>query len=221
MDSEDKYRALEPLLHGLAHEIRNPIQGILASSEALAFRFAEDDQGSKLLNMIQRECVRINSILSDLLDLAHPVEVEKNTSMRFESFLKEAIRNFQQQKGIRVHADIQEDLPAMQADVHSLHRGFAALLENAAESHPQDGSIQVSAERAGAEVKICVQDNGEGIQEENRGKIFEPFFSTRPKKAGLGLTIADRIVRLHGGRMNIESTRGEGTSVTIYLPVKT
>jgi signal transduction histidine kinase len=215
LEPADRFQLLEPLLRGLTHEIRNPVQGILASSEALRCRF-EDPASVKLLEMIQRECVRVEQLLVDLLDLARPVERHPNPQS-VKGVLEECVRVIQQHTG-EIRSEIAQDLPLVYVDSGSLRRAFLAVLENAVESK-SSAPIRVTAENLGKQIQIRIQDNGEGILAEDMEHVMEPFFSTRPKKAGLGLTIAERIVRLHQGEFQIESQRGEGTGVIIRLPI--
>ena len=218
LDPADRFQLLEPLLRGLTHEIRNPVQGILASSEALRCRFEEDPASVKLLEMIQRECLRVEQLLVDLLDLARPVQIHQNPQS-VRGVLEESVRVIQQQHSGEIRTEIAQELPFAYIDSGCLRRAFLAVLKNAIESK-SSAAIRVTAEKLGNQIQIRIQDGGEGILAEDMEHIIEPFFSTRPKKAGLGLTIADRIVRLHQGEFMVESRRGEGTGVIIRLPIQ-
>jgi signal transduction histidine kinase len=218
LEPADRFQLLEPLLRGLTHEIRNPVQGILASSEALLIRFEEDPASVKLLEMIQRECLRVEQLLVDLLDLARPVELH-SSPQSVNRVLEESVRVIQQQHTTQIKTEIPQDLPLVYMDSGCLRRAILAVLKNAVESKSSD-AIRVTAENLGKQIQIRIQDNGEGILAEDMEHVVEPFFSTRPKKAGLGLSIAERIVRLHKGEFHIESQRGEGTGVIIRLPIQ-
>ncbi|MCI0413327.1 ATP-binding protein [bacterium] len=219
MEPADRYQFLEPLLRGMTHEIRNPVQGILASSEALRCRFEEDPASVKLLEMIQRECLRVEQLLVDLLDLARPVELHASPQS-VSAVLEESIRITQQQQpGTEIKAEIPAGLPFVYVDTSSMRRALLAVLKNAVESK-SSRAIRVTAENLGDRIQVRIQDSGEGILAEDMEHVLEPFFSTRPKKAGLGLTIADRIVRLHQGEFQIESQRGDGTGIIIRLPIR-
>jgi signal transduction histidine kinase len=214
LDVSDYFQTLEPLFRGLTHEIRNPVQGILASAEALRCRLDEDDSGVKLLDMIQRECLRINGLLTDLLTLSEPVRVS-STAAPLSKLLEECIRMYPN----AIVNRIDPDLPQIHCDRISLRRAILAILQNAMESKSQNNSVSLLAERTGESVKIMISDQGEGISAEDLNHVLEPFFSTKPKKAGLGLTIAERILRLHNGDFRIESRLSEGTVVTLILPI--
>jgi signal transduction histidine kinase len=214
LDISDDYERLEPLFRGLTHEIRNPVQGILASAEALRCRIEEDASGVKLLDMIQRECVRINGLLTDLLTLSEPVRVASSL-VPLAKLLEECVRMYPN----NVVSQIDVDLPEIHCDRPALRRAILAILQNALESKSQNNSVSLSAERAGESVKITIADQGDGISAEDLNHILEPFFSTKPRKAGLGLTIAERILKLHKGDFRIESRPSEGTIVTMIVPL--
>ena len=213
MDTSDYFQTLEPLFRGLTHEIRNPVQGILASAEALRCRLEEDASGVKLLDMIQRECVRINGLLTDLLTLSEPVRV--GSLVPLAKLLEECVRMYPN----IVISHIDADLPGIHCDRTALRRAILAILQNALESKSQNNSVSLSAERAGESVKITIMDQGDGISAEDLNHVLEPFFSTKKAKAGLGLTIAERILRLHKGDFQIDSRPSEGTVVTMIVPI--
>jgi len=214
LDISDYFQTLEPLFRGLTHEIRNPVQGILASAEALRCRLEEDASGVKLLDMIQRECVRINGLLTDLLTLSEPVHVG-SSPVALAKLLEECVRMYPNIVVSRIDAD----LPEIHCDRTALRRAILAILQNALESKSQNNSVSLSAERAGESVKITIMDQGGGISAEDLNHVLEPFFSTKKAKAGLGLTIAERILRLHKGDFQIDSRPSEGTVVTMIVPI--
>ena len=215
LDTSDQFQSLKPFFRGLGHEIRNPVQGILASAEALRCLIQEDAPVTKLLEMIQRECIRIDALLSDLVALSEPIclDAEPQTLV---SLLSECAR----MHSTTITTEISDDLPPLRFDRTALRRAVLAVLQNAAESEFQDQKILLSAENIGQSIQITVKDYGRGILPEDLQRVAEPFFSTRPRKAGLGLTIAERIVRLHNGDFHIQSEPGKGTVVTILLSVE-
>jgi signal transduction histidine kinase len=123
------------------------------------------------------------------------------------------------EKAIKVEFEPPEDLPAVHIDRALFEQALLAILANAIEASPRKGQLVVLAESdANGTVSISVQDEGEGIPNDIRHKVFDQFFSTKPKRVGLGLTIAHRIITLHGGRIEIESQPEQGTRVRIHLP---
>jgi signal transduction histidine kinase len=163
--------------------------------------------------MIQRECVRINGLLTDLLTLSEPVRV--GSLVPLAKLLEECVRMYPN----IVISHIDADLPEIHCDRTALRRAILAILQNALESKSQNNSVSLSAERAGESVKITIMDQGDGISAEDLNHVLEPFFSTKKAKAGLGLTIAERILRLHKGDFQIDSRPSEGTVVTMIVPI--
>ena len=217
---DDKYRNFEPLLHGLVHELRNPVQGILASADALRCMHEENATTGQLLGMIQQECVRINQLLTDLLDLARPVDINRTKTESLSRVVEESIRDFQKRNAsVQLTTQISSGLHALPMDQASMRRAILAILQNSGESKQNDVSIRVISEQLDHELRLRFEDNGDGISPEDLEHVMKPFFSTRPKKAGLGLSIAERIVLSHGGELQIESIGEGGTAVTIRFPV--
>jgi signal transduction histidine kinase len=211
LDTSDHIQALYPFFRGLTHEIRNPVQGILTSAEALRCLLEENHSVKTLLDLIQRECVRIDALLSDLVVLSEPLSINAEPQS-LEQLLLECSRIFPGALSV----DMAEDLPAVRFDRAGLRRVILGVLQNAVESQCQE-KVLLSAKRNGLYLWIEVKDHGAGILPEDLPRVKEPFFTTRPRKAGLGLTIADRIVRLHNGDLLIESEPGKGTTVSIAL----
>ena len=217
---EDKYQNFELLVRGLVHEIRNPVQGILASADALRCIHEENPTTNELLEMVQQECVRINQVLTDLLDLARPVNINRLKTESLTQVLEESIRNFQKlNPSIQWTNEIRSDPYPIYMDQRSLRRAILAILQNAGESKPNNVLIRVVSERMKQSIRLTFEDNGDGISPEHLDHVIQPFYSTRPKKSGLGLSIAERIVQSHGGELQIESIKQGGTAVIIVLPV--
>jgi signal transduction histidine kinase len=147
--------------------------------------------------------------------------VEINTgSQPIDKILHESVRNMVSSgTPLKISYKVENDLSSIRADRPALQRAFRAILMNCVESREHDLEIDVCAEQRDEMIQITVSDNGEGISPENLRRTRDPFFSTRPKKAGLGLSIADRIIQLHGGNLTIDSQRGVGTTVTVFLPI--
>lgn len=198
------------------------MQGILASADALRCRHEEDALSHQLLAMIQRECGRIDQMLSDLLNLARPVRIDRNQPQSLTRIAEETIRDFQQRNApaVRIVTEIAPRLPFVCVDAEGIRCAIQALLQNALESMPVDQQIRFIVEDQTDHIRIRIEDNGEGILPEHFDRVTVPFFSTRPQKAGLGLTIAERILQLHEGTLRIESVRGKGTSILLQIPVR-
>jgi signal transduction histidine kinase len=220
LSDQDRFDILEPILHGLVHELRNPIQGILASADALRC-LTENSSSTQLLDMIQRECVRMEQLLADLLEMGRLPTIDRQKGQSLSALLENLLREFHKQSGVQLTAEIPPNLPAVFMDQHAMQHAIRALVQNAIESGPDGITIRVIATAEEDSIRVRIEDNGGGISTDDLSKVLHAFFSTRPRKSGLGLTIAERNIRLHGGSLQIESENGRGTTVTLSLPVRT
>jgi PAS domain S-box-containing protein len=209
----------------IAHEISNPLQGIVTYAES---GIAKAGEGRLLayFKAIHEQAERISRITTQYLKLSHQGAGEKK-AVALGEIVEEALTVFVitgQGKHMRIEQDIPPDLPAIRADKNKLLQALLNLFVNAA--HATDGkaerNLSLVARQSGRDVVLRVADNGSGISAENLSRVFDPFFTTKPEGegTGLGLAIAREIIRDdHGGSMEIESTPGEGTVFTIRLPV--
>ena len=228
----DKLASLGTLVAGIAHEINNPLGIIAGYSEALLDR-AHDPSLAHVpgfedfpgyLRTIHAEIFRCKTILKSLLEFARPSggtfrEIDINEVIK-EVLLLLQHRTARLQHGIVL--DLNRDLPKVRADAGSLRQLLMNLLLNAISFTPPGGSISIATRRDPETdgVRFVVRDTGEGIAPEIIGKVFDPFFTTRPvgEGTGLGLTISHRIVEEHGGTIEVESEPGKGAAFIIRLP---
>ncbi|MDI3280098.1 MAG: ATP-binding protein [Bacillota bacterium] len=223
-------RMKSDFLSDVSHELRTPLTsismglGLLSESKLLAGAQRE----SQLLATVQEEVSRLTQLVEELLALsrfeAGRVQL-KLQSLSLAEFLQRVAAPFQPQaeaQGVELRLDLPEDLPALKADPEKLRSVVANLLVNALRYTPAGGRISVGARAKGGEVTISVSDTGPGIPAALREKIFDRFFQIgeRPGgQAGLGLAIAREIVRLHGGRIWVESEEGKGATFSFTLPL--
>jgi two-component system NtrC family sensor kinase len=219
----EKLASVGRLAAGVAHEINNPLTGILTYAEAMR---EELDPGPSQrradLDAIIGEAQRCRDIVHRLLDFARqrPVAmVAANLTELVERVTRLLERQPPFQKVAIAHR-LASDLPQVRIDTNQMHQVVVNLLLNAAESMPQGGVITVSTRLAanGAQVVLAVSDTGTGIPPEVRTRLFEPFFTTKPRGTGLGLAVAWGIVQRHGGSLSFESDAGRGTTFTVELP---
>ncbi|HYD31923.1 MAG TPA: sensor histidine kinase [Azospirillaceae bacterium] len=209
----------------IAHDLRNALSAVKMNVQILArqeARTAPDQPHSRIaLDRIQY----MEHILTDMLIFARPdrldadwVEVEDVVRAAFLAVLPAA-----DAKQVNVLFGGLETLPRVHGDRTKLIRAVENLLDNAIQALPSGGRLSVSAQAVrgdgGPAVQLMIADNGEGIPPDALPQIFEPFFTTRSKGTGLGLAIVRRIVRQHGGEVQVESAPGRGTTVRIVLPV--
>lgn len=222
---KEKLASVGQLAAGVAHEINNPLASILLFSDMMYRETPEGDRHRDDLKMIIDETTRCKRIVSDLLNFSRQQEMltqHVNLNDLVDQTIDEVgiLPNFE---GITIQRDFDPNLTSLQADPNQLKQVFINLLNNAAESIEGDGQIAVSTRQVNpAWVEIKISDTGCGIPQENLGKMFTPFFTTKGvgKGTGLGLSITYGIIKMHRGQISVESESGVGTCFTIRLPVR-
>jgi two-component system NtrC family sensor kinase len=210
------------LAAGVAHEINNPLTGVLAFADMLREKENMDDQDRQDLELIVRETKRAREIVRGLLDFAREspsvkARLEVNDLIRQTTRLLGKREAFQD---IVIVEDFAENLPPVDGDKNQLQQVFLNLSLNACEAMPNGGTLLIRTCAAGPRVVVEVTDTGSGIKKENLDRIFEPFFTTKPvgKGTGLGLSVTYGIVHQHGGTLEVESEERKGSTFRIILP---
>jgi two-component system NtrC family sensor kinase len=229
----DRLASLGQLSASVAHEINNPIAGVLNLSMLLQ-RMLKDDgipheripEFRKYLAQVTNETTRVGRIVSDLLAFSRrskpqraPADVNKIVRMTLS-----LVQHKMKLSSVEVDTRLAEDLPAAPCDQSQMQQVVLNLLLNAAEAThgKSERRVTVSTSAGGGFVRLVVSDNGEGIAPENLAKIFHPFFTTKPegKGVGLGLAVSYGIIEAHGGEIEVSSKVGEGTTFTVSLPLQ-
>ncbi len=215
------------LAAGMSHEIRNPLVAIKTFAQLLPERFEDADFRQEFTQIVVKEIDRLDSIITQINNFAHPPELEfKPIDVRasVKKALEIARSRFEVNGNLAVETSLPNDLPKVFGDETALTEAFAHLVANAAEalSGLEKPRITLSAKpvREGNQasaVVVTVRDNGKGISPELKDKIFSPFCTTKPRGMGLGLPIVKRIVFDHNGRLDIDSS-SKGTLVSVMLP---
>jgi signal transduction histidine kinase len=221
----DQYTEIARLAGGLAHEIKNPLSTIRLNMELLAEDFAESDsprdrRSLHKIQVVQRECQRLNDLLDDFLNFAkvrtlhlEPVDLNEQVRQVLDFFRPKA-----QEAGIEVVDYLTPDLPLVLLDSKAFHGAFLNLVLNAEQAMPQGGQLVARTYLVAGGVALDLIDTGCGMDENTRAHIFEAFFSTRRGGSGLGLPTARKIIDAHGGQIMVQSELGRGTQFTIKLP---
>lgn len=215
----------------VSHELRTPLTSIRALVETLeAGAVEEPEVAMEFFGRIVGEIDRLNALVEDLLDFAR-LEAGR-TPLRLEyvdvgSVIEHGAKRLQQQierAGLTIELELADDLPEMAVDIGRIEQVLINLIHNAIKFTPAGGKLFLRAWREKNTVYVALRDTGVGIPEEERLRLFERFYKSdkarRSEGTGLGLAIAQNIVRLHGGKMSVDSEVGEGSVFTFSLPMK-
>jgi len=222
---KEKLASVGQLAAGVAHEINNPLSSILLYADILCQEMPEQNtQQRQDLTLILREATRCRTIVNDLLSFSRQNEVLAQPT-DLDGLLQEMVQEIGIQErfqGVQIQLDLDPALPIIEADPSQLRQVFYNLMNNAADAMPGGGALTLRTRRGpwAGFITAEVQDSGEGISEENKKKLFTPFFTTKPmgKGTGLGLAIIYGIVKMHRGQISVQSQVGQGTTFTLTLP---
>lgn len=216
----DRLAALGQLSAGLAHELRNPLGTIKASSEMLARSLAsENEVAREVAGFISTEVDRTNALVTRFLEFARPLQL-KMVSADLTETLDRAVALVERESlnHVTIYKNYSPDLAPFPFDAELMERVFYNLVLNAAQATPSGGAVTVKTRGFNGTAEIAVIDRGPGIDPKIRESIFNPFFTTKPQGVGLGLAIVSKIIDEHGGRMSVESESGKGSVFRVYLP---
>jgi two-component system, NtrC family, sensor kinase len=220
----EKLTALGRMAAGIAHEINNPMGGILVYTTMLMDQVPEEGPLREGLDVIAQETLRCKRIIQELLDFSRERPLLKKIT-DFNSVMEKALRILENEfrlRHIQLEKNLSPDLPPVFLDVNQIQQVFMNILINALEATPEKGKVKVSTRPGpgGETVMAEITDNGCGIPSENLARLFEPFFSTKDKGTGLGLSVSFGIIQHHQGQIEVSSLPGSGTHFTITLPAR-
>lgn len=224
MAQSEKLASLGRMASGIAHEINNPLTGVLTYSSLMR----EELKGSPYeedLTVVINETMRCRNIVKGLLDFARNTTMEK-IAANINDVIRETISILEKHvtyQNVRFHLQLEEQIPLIDFDISLMRSVFNNLAENAAHAMPHGGDLYITTiyDADARNIRIIFRDTGEGISSENISKIFDPFFTTKGagKGTGLGLAVIYGIVEKHNGTIDVSSRPGEGAAFTIALPV--
>jgi signal transduction histidine kinase len=222
----DQYTEIAQLAGGLAHEIKNPLSTIRLNMELLAEDLSEAEspvvrRSLKRVEVVRRECQRLQSLLDDFLQFAkvrrlhlEPSDLNHQINDALEFFAPTA-----KEAGVEIVRYLDPDLPRVMLDREAFRQALLNLIINAKQAMPDGGQLVVRTVEESGMVVVQLIDTGVGIDDKTASRMFEAFYSTKPGGSGLGLPTTQKIIDAHGGRIGVQSEVGRGTQITIELPV--
>jgi len=218
--------ALGKLSAGIAHEIRNPLSSIRGLAQFVYNSFSQADERKEDLNTIIQEVDRLNTLVVQVLDFA---KLKKPNLIPFSlnDLIGKMTELFQleiKDKQIKFNLELSPDISQIHADEDQVRQIFMNIIINAIQAIQVKGEIKIKTEktllRGEPVIRLTIEDSGDGIPEKDLSQIFDPFFSTKEKGSGLGLSIVYKLIEAHQGEIKVESKEGEGTKFIIFLPQK-
>jgi len=224
----ERWASLGMMVEEIAHQVRNPISSIGGFTKRLLKGFSSSQKSTSYLNQILQETKRLETMIQQMEDyvlIPRPIfqreKVREVVEAAFQSVSEEA-----RERGLSFHlkTEILEGDGFFFIDKDLFMKVLSRILKNSMDAitripvAKKRMIVEVALFMAGESIGISISDRGEGIAKKNIGRIFEPFFSTRPDRVGLGLTFAKRVMEQHGGRIQVESRLKRGTTVTLTIP---
>ena len=220
----EKLASMGRLTSQLAHELNNPLYGIMNTLELMKTEIGPNNKRRRLLDMALSESVRLTDMLRKMLSFSKP-DQEQRCTVDMNTILDEILLLHEKQLrevDIKIAADLEEGLLPIWASKNQMRQVFLNMVSNAKDAMPEGGTLSVRTRGSGKQIRVQVADDGLGIKPEHLDKIFDTFFTTKvdsERGVGLGLSVCYGFIKDHGGDIQVESTAGEGTTFTIILPV--
>jgi len=223
----EKLTSLGQLSASIAHEVNNPLSGVLTYTQLLTKKISSDtfskESALDYLSKMESELMRSTKLVRNLLDFARqsaPTLAETDLNDIVNRVLELTAHSAQLSK-VEVVKELDPSLPKLTADPNQLQQVCTNLVVNAIQAMPEGGKLTLRTSLSRGQLKMEVQDTGYGISPENMRKLFTPFFSTKKevKGVGLGLAVSYGIIQRHRGKIEVQSKEGEGSTFTVYLPL--
>jgi nitrogen-specific signal transduction histidine kinase len=223
-----KLAAIGELAAGVAHEINNPLTGILGNAMLMKSDAGDNKSMLKKISVIESEALRARDIVRNLLDFAHQNNDLARDRVGLNKLIEQTlflVRHQANLSSVKIDITVEEGLPELAIDANQMKQVFMNIIHNAIHSMQHGGTLEIKARgRKTAdpdEVEISFKDSGCGMDADAMSRIFDPFFTTKNvgEGTGLGLSVSQRIVDDHGGKILVSSQPGEGSTFTVVLPL--
>ncbi len=218
VELRERLIALGEMSAGIAHELRNPMAVIAGYLALVSKKSAVPEQ--KIIRDVVAEINGMNRIIDDLLTFARPASLNR-VRINIRELIEGCVANVLQAKGNEARATTVLDLPELEVflDEVLMRQALTNLVQNAVEAMPEGGTLTIRGMSTSRELSLTITDTGTGIPRDTLKKIFLPFFTTKDTGVGLGLALVHKIVLSHGGRIDVQSSEGQGTTFTVVLPM--
>jgi signal transduction histidine kinase len=216
----ERLAAVGELASGVGHELRNPLNVIRNCAYLLNMALTEkgDEEAANTLKVLDKQIDIANKIVTDLLDFTR-IRPPSQVRVDLSNLVNESLSWTSMPSYVNVHVNVNGHTQQVRTDPEQIGRVFANIIANAVQAmNGKNGELNINTGADDSFVWVNFQDNGCGIPEENMVKIFEPLFTTKPKGIGLGLAISKRLVEQNGGKIEVISQVGQGTTFTVKLP---
>jgi two-component system sensor histidine kinase HydH len=219
--------SLGRLAAGVAHEVRNPLSSLKGFAQLLRSRFRPGSDEERYADIMIEEVERLDRVVQELLDFAKPVTPDRKPSS-LNAIVEEALGLVVDDAGYRrvsIERRLGEGLPRVLVDPFQIRQALLNIFLNAVEAMPDGGTLTVETAASSypgkpQSVTVSVADTGHGMTKDEIERLFEPFYTTKPRGTGLGLTIVARLIEQNGGHITVTSERGGGSTFTVRLPAE-
>jgi signal transduction histidine kinase len=218
---QEKLALLGQIADTVGHELHNPLGVINNAVYFLQAVLVDADETTReYLGIIKNETADAERIVSDLLDAVR-TDPPRPDRVEVAALIGKALDKCDVPSAVAVRLDIPESLPALRVDPSQMHQVLWNLITNGVEAMPDGGKLEIGAsENPGAKtVTLSIRDSGSGIKPEHQARLFQPMFTTKARRVGLGLVVVKNLTQANGGSVKVESEVGKGTRVTVTLPI--
>lgn len=221
--SKELYLSLfKKMLQVVAHDIKNPLSNILLSAAQLKTDdFTNKDDVNLYIDIIEKNCTRINKLLTEIIDtlyMGEPEHAECDITLLIQQIFVDYQQQFSQKNIICKYKF--EEAALIRIDSAMIKTAWIQLVHNAMEAMPEGGELYCSIRNVTDKLELIIEDSGNGINNENKELVFLPFFTTKDRHRGLGLTYVKNIIETHGGTTSIRDSDNGGAAFSIFLPKK-
>jgi two-component system sensor histidine kinase HydH len=209
------------LAAGVAHEIRNPLSSIKGFAVYFKERLSGNKEDEQMADVMIQETERLNRVISQLIEFARPLELKKE-KVQFVELVQHTVKLIAadaQKNKISVEIDAVADLPEVEVDPDKIKQVLLNIFLNSLAALKDGGKLIIALELKADSLTVIISDNGAGIKKLDLLRIYDPYFTSKPAGTGLGLAVVQKIMEAHGGKINVESTAGQGTKVFLFFPL--